>query len=189
MTYHELVFNQLNTSWPWVIAGGEGFWVNLQGFTMENIGTPPNNTWRLSIEAQLNEQVTLRKLRVRLDLRPDREDDVNWQVYLERPTHTAAQSGAGYQSGNILVAEGVIPNNIGNTIMDLDIDLDRRHTNTGTAFNFVFQLFGPLGVEFVSTPIAVTRTFWLIEGIPVSWMANRAETVTITDAIPVSFQP
>jgi hypothetical protein len=189
MTYHELEFAHLDTSWPLIIVAGDGLWQDEQGFIMESVGTPPNHTWRLSVEEELNEQVTLRKLRIRLDLRPNREDDVTWTLILQRGTHTASQSDATYQTGSQLFAEGVILASQGGTILDLDFDLDRRKTNTATGFNFVFTLFGPLGVTFGVSPIAITRTFWICEGIPVGWMAARAELATITDSIPVGFQP
>ena len=190
MTYHELEFAHLDTSWPFVFVSSQGTWADEQGFRMESVGTPPNHTWILTVESELNEQVTVRRLRLRLamDAAP-RVDDLVWVLSMQRGTHTSSQSDANYQSGLQLIQEGVIEADNGDTLIDLTIDLDRRMTNTATGFNFQFSIFGPVGVTFGVSPADLVRSWWLIEGLPVSWMAARAETITITDAMIVDFQP
>jgi hypothetical protein len=185
-----LKFDHTETTWPYVVISSRGLWSTTDAFSMEpfNDGTGAE-FWALTLESQLNEQVILRKLRINYNLAPIafRPDSVNWQVYLERVAHTGSESGTALQGNAELFDEGEILNSVEGGNYSLIIDLDRRHTNTGTGFNFRIDLFTPIGVDFSTSPMNIMSTDYLIEGIPVSWMASRADNVTIVDAIPVDW--
>ena len=184
--YSHLVFDHFHTSWPWQGAESFGDWTNTSAWMMTVEGTPPGDSWRLKMECEVNEQVTLRKLKVLVNLAPSsiRLDQINWQLYLQRVVHTSDQSDTTLQSGAELIDEGFWADDFdpdgGN--WELEFTLDRRHTNTGTGYNFVFELFTAFEPIGEGSPASVIKTEFLIDGLPVSWVASRADSVSIVNA-------
>jgi hypothetical protein len=188
-TYHMLKFDHFLTSWPYIFVGASGAWSTSSAFTPDLEGTAPNQTWRMALEIQLNEMVTLRKVRFTINLAPGsiRTEDITWSWIRQRPTHTASQSGATLQGGSELFDEGFIlaAEPEGNYILELN--MDRRNTTTGVAFNFQLSMFSPTPTTMIGEAWSIIASDFLIEGIPVGWMAERASDVVIVDAIPVTW--